>query len=261
MTGGAWGMIYQLGTITRLRDTITTHNSTLYGCSAGALCWVLMLLYTDEYAIEVYRTFEKNVHDGIMTDPFSLANYNLTVQHFKIFDIINRDYPNAYLEIHGKVNVGITTKHGFEWCNSFTSNADMFNKLLCSFHVPILCSYNAKMGDLMCLDGGFGIVHARDLPVDCFVICPREYRPSPPTNHYYLNGNIPVLFCITAPPDALVMYYYNKGAQDVVQYFNTGKTATSSALAKDESHLPVQFWWILRLLQPVDTQNVISRFE
>jgi hypothetical protein len=260
MAGGAWGMIYQLGAITKLRDTIKQNNTTLYGCSAGALSWVLMLLYTDESAIEFYRTFEKNVHDGIMSDPFSYTNYNLTVQHFKIFDIINKDHPSAYLVINGRLNAGITTERGFEWCSTFTSNADMFNKLLCSFHVPFLCSYNAMLGKTICMDGGFGIVHAKELPDDCFVITPREYRPSPPTNHKYINGNIPILFCITPPPDILAMYYYNKGAEDMIKYLNTGETATS-LISYVETNIPIQVWWILRYLQPVDTENSVSIFE
>jgi hypothetical protein len=112
----------------------------------------------------------------------------------------------------------------------------------------------------MCVDGGFGIDHAKELPEDCFVICPKEYQPYSPTNHKYINGDIPVLFCITPPPDILVMYYYNKGAEDVTKYLRTGESATSSISYKDESHIPIKVWWILRFLQPVDTQNIVSVF-
>ena len=124
----------------------------------------------------------------------------------------------------------------------------------------MLCSYNARVGDLKCIDGGYGINVERDLPEDCFVICPREYQ-SGKTNHKYLNGSIPTLFCITPPIDIIVTYYYNKGAQDIAEYDATGKTSTSVGIQLDENDTATKMWWILRRLQPTDTRYVISRYD
>ena len=256
LTAGAWGMIYQLGAISRLRDTITKNNTTLYGCSAGALSWIMFLLYDDARILELYRSFVSNAHEIIQQNPLSYDSYNLTVHHFKMFEIINKEFPDAYLKINGKVNVGITTENKFEWHNTFKSNKDMFNVLLCSFHVPFLCSYNAKIGDIKCIDGGYGIDYVTNLPSDCFVICPKDYK-SPHQNHVYINGNIPILFCIVPPVDMIIMYYYNKGIQDVIKYSKTGKSASSSIFAYDEFDLPINVWWILRTIQPDDTKNLL----
>jgi hypothetical protein len=260
LTGGAWGMIYQLGAITQLRGTIEREHPTLYGCSAGALSLVMMMLYDDVHTLELYKKFMRDVHDSISVNPFVHDNYNFTISHFKILDVINKEHPMAYVKLSNKLNIGITTERGFEWRSTFSSNMDLFNILLCSFHVPMLCSYDARIGDVKCIDGGYGINVERDLPDDCFVICPREYQPGK-TNHKYLNGSIPTLFCITPPIDFVVLYYYTKGAQDIITYNKTGTTSTTMMIQLDEGDFATAMWWILRRLQTPDTKYIISRFE
>jgi hypothetical protein len=260
MTGGAWGMVYQLGAITQLRYTIERDKPTLYGCSGGALGLVTMLLYDDNRMLELYKKFVKDVHDSIAVNPLVYDNYNFTISHFKILDVINKEHPTAYLKLSNKLNIGITTEKGFEWRSTFSSNIDLLNILLCSLHVPLLASYDARVGDLKCIDGGYGINVERDLPDDCFVVCPREYQPRK-TNHKYLNGSVPTLFCISPPIDIIIMYYYNKGKQDMITYNTTGKTSTSTGFQLDEGEFATTMWWILRRLQPPDTKYVLSRFD
>ena len=251
MTGGAWGMIYQLGAITQLRKIIKKNDTKLYGCSVGALSLVMMLLDNDIKILETYKSIMRDAND---------YNYSITQSNFNTFDIIHREHPDAYLKLNNKINIGITTENGFQWRNTFTSNKDLFNTLLCSYHVPILCSYNACVDDKKCIDGGFGINVDKDLPDDCFVVCPKEYNPGK-TNHKYINGNIPILFCITPPIDSLVTYFYNKGIQDIIQYKKKGVTSTSNIFNIDECSFPISWWWISRQLQPIDTKNDISRYD
>ena len=170
MTGGAWGTIYQLGAITQLRKIIKKNDTKLYGCSAGALSLVMMLLYDDTYILEFYKSIMRNTRDIVSKKPFVYDSYNLTNYNFNTFDILHREHPDAYLKLNKKINIGITTENGFQWRNTFTSNKDLFNTLLCSYHVPILCSYNACVDDKKCIDGGFGINVDKDLPDDCFVV-------------------------------------------------------------------------------------------
>ena len=260
MTGGAWGIIYQLGAITQLREIIKKNDTKLYGCSAGALSLVMMLLYDDAYILELYKSFMREAHDTVLVKTFVYDSYNLTNYHFKVFDILHLEHPDTYLKLNDKLNIGITTENGFQWRNTFTSNKDLFNVLLCSFHVPILCSYNACVDDKKCIDGGFGINVDKDLPDDCFVVCPKEHNPEK-TSHKYINGNIPLLFCITPPIDIITTYFYNKGIHDIIQYNKTGETSTSKLFNIDECNCPISLWWLYRRLQSIDTKNDISRYD
>lgn len=236
-----------------MREEIKNINTTLYGCSAGALSIVMFLLYDDKFTLDLYKSITTNAFNSIL---FTITELNLTKQHLKTFEIINRDHPDAYKKITNKINIGVTTQDGFKWYNTFTSNKDLFNKLLCSFHVPFLCSYNAQLDGNKCIDGGFGIDVDKDLPEDCFVICPKSYEPKQ-TKHSYLNGNIPILFCATPMPSILIDYYYNKGKNDVVEYRKTYKTHITPPYTHDEASLSTHIWWLLRELQPEDTTNIL----
>jgi hypothetical protein len=253
LTGGAYGMIYQLGALSRLRQEIKNNNSILYGCSAGALSCVLFLLYNDAFILDLYKSIAINVFNTLLFNP---SEVNLTIQHFKTFEIIKRDHPTAYEKLNKKINIGVTTKDGFKWYNTFTSNNDLFNKLLCSFHVPFLCTYNAQLDGIKCIDGGFGIDVNKDLPKDCFVVCPKFHDPKQ-TKHSYMNGNIPILFCATPMPPILIDFYYNKGINDMITYKNTYKSHITPQNTKDENNIPIYLWWFLREFQPDDTKNVL----
>lgn len=175
----------------------------------------------------------------------------------KVFDKVNRDYPNAYLTMNAKLHIGVTTMTGFRWYNKFTSNKELFHILLCSFHVPFLCSYNAKIDDMNCIDGGFGINVDVDLPDDCFIICPKVYTTKL-KNYAYINGEMPILFCVFPPMPAIIDYYYNKGKNDMIAYKVSKKSHCLRLYSIDEEHIPINLWFLLRALQPEDTKNVLS---
>jgi len=252
ITGGAYGMIYQLGALSNLREEIKNSNSVLYGCSAGALSCVMFLLYDDKYTLELYKSITTNAFNGLL---FNFNEANLTIQLIKAIEIIHREHPTAYKKLNNMINIGVTTKNGFKWYNTFKSNNDLFNILLCSFHVPFLCTYNAQLDGIKCIDGGFGIDVDKDLPKDCFVICPKMYKPKQ-TKHNYINGNIPILFCATPMPPLMIDYYYNIGIKDIDTYKKTNVSHTSTQ-GLDEFDVPAHVWWLLRELQPDDKKNVL----
>ena len=255
LTGGSYGMIYQLGALSKLREEIKNNNSILYGCSAGALSCVMFVLYSDVFTLDLYKSITTNAFNALLFNP---SEVNFTIQHFKTFETIKRDHPTAYEKLNKKINIGVTTKNGFKWYNTFTSNEDLFNKLLCSFHVPFLCSYNAQLDGIKCIDGGFGIDVNKDLPENCLVICPKYHNPKQ-TKHNYINGNIPVLFCATPMPPMLIDYYYNKGIRSIVTYKTTYKSDITPQYIRDENDIPTYAWWLLRELQQDDTENVLSK--
>jgi hypothetical protein len=254
LTGGAYGMIYQLGALTQLRSEIESNNSNLYGCSAGALIIVMARLYSDKELLDLYK---KILADGLNT---ALLDLNLTVHHMKIFDKLNRDHPDAYLKLDKSINIGVATQTGFRWYNTFTSNKELFHILLCSFHVPFLCSYNAEIDNVNCIDGGLGINVEVDLPDNCFVICPKIYLKKN-TNHSYINGEIPILICVFPPLPPIADYYYNKGINDMIEYKASNKSHSIKLYAIDEEHIPPTVWFFLRSLQPRDTKNVLSNIK
>ena len=174
LSGGAFGMIYQMGAMKYLRNRFDLSKVMVYGCSAGALTRVVTLLFEPAEALTFYKDITRQSREQMRGNAFNLESYSLTPSHFKTFAIINQRYPNAYKILSGKINIGVTHSDGdFRWYNKFKSNKQLFNILLCSFHVPILCSYNARIRGEICLDGSFGVVHDKHIPKDTLIICPK----------------------------------------------------------------------------------------
>jgi hypothetical protein len=253
-TGGAFGMIYQMGALSALSDK---SKYIFYGCSAGALTAVMTLLgYTDKEMLDIYDDISKRALDKINKEPYKYETYNLTPHHFIVFERINNDYPDAYkILTKKKLHIGVTLKIGFRWFKRFNSNNELFNILLCSFHVPFLCSYNAAIDGVQCLDGGFGCDIDKHLPPNTLIICPKHTES---IRFDVLNGEMPVKFCATPPPPKERMYFYNQGKKDMQRYRKTGKSTKTNTNNIDETIVPLQVWWLLRKLQPNDTINVLS---
>ena len=144
---------------------------------------------------------------------------------------------------------------GFRWFKRFRSNEELFNILLCSFHVPLLCSYNATINGVKCIDGGFGCQIDKHLPSRTLIICPKHTDSS---KFDVLNGDMPVKFCATPPPPRERIQYYTKGYKDMRRYIQTGKCSKSCHGKIDESIVPNSVWWLLRRLQPDDTINILT---
>jgi hypothetical protein len=236
LTGGAFGMIYQMGVLKRLRKTHTIKK--IYGNSAGALLGLMFLLgYTDEEIRSVYDDIADRAINTILSKPFDFDSYCLTGHHFYVLDAIHKRFPDAY-----KIKnlfVGVTPKSGFRWTNKFESNAHLFHTLLCSFQVPILCSYDAKIGCDLCVDGGFGFNHGR-LPKNVTTICPKY------DGRAEYNGFMPIYWCALPPPMHIRDYYYE--LNNTISFF-------------DETIVPEFVWHKLREYQFVDKRYSVDRYE
>jgi len=167
--GAAWGMMYYAYMYDVIRefqkplDTLPgpaprhiVVNPAHYGTSSGALYIVMMAcgFSTDEF-VEWYDRYavlaiEKLVR---MEDGVGLTQYHIQV----LKEIIERT-PDAYERVmRFKTHIGITTERtGFQWISSFESNADLINVCLCSFHIPGLCTYDARYKGELAVDGGIG---------------------------------------------------------------------------------------------------------
>ena len=96
-----------------------------------------------------------------MEDSVGLTQYHIQV----LKEIIERT-PDAYQRVMCfKTHIGITTERtGFQWISRFESNEDLMNVLLCSFHIPVLCTYAARYKGELAMDGGIGFDINRFFP-------------------------------------------------------------------------------------------------
>ena len=207
--GGAFGCVYHLGVANALLEHKISELN-VYGNSAGVFVGMLYIL-ADGNMSKFYKLYMKCVasaKNNIAAAPFTLSSYALTHYHLVIFDYVHKRHPDAYLKCNGRLHVGVTTPAGFVWVNQFGSNADLFNTLLCSVNVPILCDYDAKLDGTICIDGGYGFDPTKDLPLDIITIGLSDVR-------YDLNGDIPLVFRVLPPPDCVCEFYYQKGCVDM----------------------------------------------
>ena len=176
LTGGAFGMIYQMGALSTAKSA-AKDKYIFYGCSAGALTTVMTLIgYSDEDFLQIYKNISERALDKMDNEPYSYDTYNLTQKYLEVFELIQNDHPDAYKILTRKkqLHIGVTMETGFRWFKRFRSNEELFNCLLCSFHVPFLCSYNATINGVKCIDGGFGCVIEKHLPSKTLIICPKH---------------------------------------------------------------------------------------
>jgi hypothetical protein len=247
LTGGAFGMIYHVGVMKILRKYDMT-NIKLYGCSAGALtCAMVLLGYTDEQLLAVYNDISYRSFYATTTRPFDYESYNFTPLCLSALNKIKTDYPDAHKILNKKLYIGVTTEQGFKWYNEFKTIEELFNILLCSFNVPGLCSYDAIIDNMKCIDGGFGCDIDKHLPTKTLIVCPKIILNK---NQPVLNGEIPVKYCIRPQPPNEIKHYYNKGANDMRNYIKYGTVSNqSNCIVSDESLVPISLWWFLRNLQ------------
>jgi hypothetical protein len=216
--GGAFGCIYYIGAVRALYEA-NIRDLTLYGNSAGALVGVFYILQMP--ADEIADIFANSVRDAtseITANPIQITSYQLTQHHFKVLDVINKQSPDAYKKCSGRIKIGVTTENeGFQWKDNFTSQVDFFNTLLCSFNIPYLCNYSAKLNQINCVDGGCGFVSSRDLPKDTFKIVLAG------ANENGLNANIPLVHRAFPPPKLFWEMYLKNGYDDMKHRIETGK--------------------------------------
>ena len=215
--GGSFGCIYHIGIVRALYEANQT-NLGVYANSAGALVatFYVCQIPIDEMS-QIFADIATNATAKITANPGEIGSYQLTQHHLDVFDRIHSLAPDAYKQCTGRLNIGINLDGlGFQWRDTFTSNVDLFHTLLCSFHVPYLCNYDAQMDGVRCIDGGFGFVMSRDLPSDTFTIS--LYG----NNESDLDANIPFLHRILPPSNADWERYLKNGYDDMKYRLDTG---------------------------------------
>jgi hypothetical protein len=220
-----------------------------YGTSSGALYVVMMAcgFSCDEFAVWFNRYAELAIEKMMrMEDSVSLTQY-----HIQLLKEIVARTPDAYERvIRFKAHIGITTERtGFQWISRFESNEDLMNVCLCSFHIPGLCTYDARYKGELAVDGGVGFdvnrffpetpestltiatvtntsYDVRDGPgvVPKMVVSPRMVR-----NHWMTQGRV-------------VLYDYLQGiAKPTPDVPNNSIFLSVSP----------EIWWIIRRFQPI----------
>ena len=226
--GGAFGSIYYIGCVRALYEA-DMRDLTVYGNSAGALIGVFYILQmpVDEMS-DIFANAVKYATSEILANPIQITSYQLTQHHFKVFDIIHKHSPDAYKKCSGRIKIGVTTENeGFQWKDTFTSQLDFFNTLLCSFNVPYLCNYNAKINDIKCVDGGCGFVNSRDLPSDTLKIVLSGAIENG------LSANVPLIHRILPPPKFVWEMYLKNGYDDMKSRIETGKVRQQPRLVNE----------------------------
>jgi len=227
--GASYGMIYYMGMFDEFRKL---NINRIYGNSAGALSALLFICgFTSDDAKALFYKFVR-IQNGI----------DLTKAHVDSLKLILSEHPNIYKNTN--LYIGVTTPNGFIWKNTFESHVELVNTLLCSYHIPFLCSYDAKCEQQNAIDGGLGISLLKDLPEDTLTIGANN-------SSCKIDGGYPTLFMIVKPPETIADFYFYKGKYDIQNYFTRGIQAKNAFVMPSETSIPVEIWFMLRRIHPI----------
>ena len=163
---------------------------------------------------------------NINKNPLYLESYSVTPAFFTVFEEINTTYPDAFNILTDKLNVGISTFDEnniiqFSWKNKFESNADLFNSILCSCHIPYICTYNARMNNCYAIDGGCDFDEKKHLPKNVIKIIVKNKSHIRDCDTYHLCQNILQEHFLLPIPDEYVKKYYENGIKDIEKFLNS----------------------------------------
>lgn len=264
--GAAWGMMYYthmydvIREFQKPRDTLPgpaprhiVANPAYYGTSSGVLYLVMVAcgFTTDEF-IEWYNRYSEMAIEKMvrMENSVGLTQYQMQV----LKEIVQRT-PDAYERVmRFKIHIGITSElTGFQWISRFESNHDLINVCLCSFHIPGICTYDARYKGEYVVDGGIGYDVRRFFP---------ETPETTLTITTCSNLNYNVQSCIgytyklIASPQILRNYWMIEGRTALYKHLQ-GVTCDVPDRPDNSALLmcPDMMWWILRRVQSI-THNM-----
>jgi hypothetical protein len=261
--GAAWGMMYYthmyevIREFQKPRDTLPgpaprhiVAHPAYYGTSSGALCIVMAACgFSSDELVEWYNRYSDMAIDKMvrMEDSVSYTQYHLQV----LKEIIERTSDAYERVMRFKAHIGITTElAGFQWVSRFESNEDLINVLLCSFHIPGLCTYDARYNGESAVDGGIGF----DV---------RQFFPeTPETTLTITSGNnatfdvIAEMFhvsCFIVSPRLVRNYWIMEGRGMLRSYLRGDADISKPDIADNSSFLSMaqEFWWVIRRFQPI----------
>jgi len=259
--GGAYGMIYHLGIINKLK---LNTNIKVYGISSGALVGMLYLLqYPKKKQIKLYNYLSDNSNDKIKENPLNLESYDITPNNFYALKKIIDDYPDAYKILTDKLYIGITTidennKTYFVWKHTFDSNLDLCNALLCGFHIPFLCNYDSKINNNLAIDGMYGFNENIYLSKDILKFGITSHCKE----NYCITGNIPLEHCIFPIPKNYREKYFTKGVNDITNYITKNQKVVSKHYFElNDRIIPIPLFVLLRKLQKENKKYNIKTLQ
>ena len=192
--GGFWSMPHYIGAINELVKN-KEKNFIYYGNSAGAswalVCYLVLngFLPYESMRPKVYKVFEKK-------RPISTV---LTPIYCDLIDIMTPYWPSDLSKlVSGILNVGVSTKYGHKFINTFNTNCDLYNALLCSGTIAGLSNYESVIDSELCLDGGY-MFNINLVPKNTMIIESDTWE----------------LFSLTCPPSSITPLLENNGRRNV----------------------------------------------
>ena len=217
------------------------------GHSAGALIAIMIVLGIDVDRIrETYQRLADQARiEGVWGG-------KMTQYHFDVLDEILSD-ENAYLICNRRLQVGLTiTKPTWSDPNSaefviverWTSNSDLRNCLLCSFHVPVYCTYDAKWThngtQHIALDGGMGYDKS---------LLPRRCLSIGFGDNYDVSVDIGLVDVVYPPTDeAALRRQLSIGYQRMSDFFAESEAKIRTKNSSNNVFLPNSVWYMLHRL-------------
>jgi hypothetical protein len=202
-SGGFYALYNHLGSIKELHKEYNKTNSKLsrnivyYGISAGAIASILCYLLLENLII-IDKLNDLMEHVNITS--FNLTSIGIAVLD-RLFDICPDD---LHKRISNIIHIGVTTKNGYNHISQFTSNADLYNAVVCSSTVAGLSNYDSIINGDVCIDGVYSFKYEY-IPVDAIIIDMRIF-------------SVPIT--ITIPPLIIQSMLVEMGKNTVIQYVN-----------------------------------------
>jgi hypothetical protein len=289
--GGSWMVVTYGAALTEIEkerrrpDSVFAETIEWSGTSAGA--WTLMFYMLGIPVEEQMATTDKyaQVATQMLRETGSISLTEVPIRWLKE---INDEYPEAYKVMNeNRCSIYVATKsQGVIRRSNFTSNLDLFNTMLCSAHIPYLCTYESVtpltthtisleggerpdaeggMRPDACIDGGIGFDVERDLGGDemntLFIAC-RDPRAN-------INFQCPTFWMVFPPPALVRNYYFRRGMDMMAAYFRGrrgGKVWRGCSDPKrdpkrnwikqwmdspDEDKFSTDVWWFVREHQTI----------
>lgn len=227
--GSSWGSAFYIGVFKSLREKYGKNigkKIEVYGDSAGsllALCFLLNLSID-----EMTRIYENLANSAIKNGVIG----KMTKYHHTSLDEILKN-KDDYKKVNGRLHVGVTfNDKKVKRFSYWNSNEELRHTLLCSFHIPIYCTYNAKMYGTRVLDGCFG-ANIHDFPKSVITIGMQK--------EYDISSNLSTKECISPLKKEKMKIVIKDGYEKMNAY-------DSDRYNKTTLLFPFYIWKILNVL-------------